>query len=94
MILDRAMIRNRPQKLSMTFTDDEQLRQFITLEGFLLGGRFRDIKRVELSAVGMHVHECFVDISDHFAWIGPTSLEAISVFVAVRPKVPNALRDL
>lgn len=49
------MSRNRPQRLSITFTSDEQLRQFIALEGFLLGGRFRDIERMELSAVGMHV---------------------------------------
>ncbi|KAH7713760.1 hypothetical protein AAVH_18894, partial [Aphelenchoides avenae] len=48
-ILDRAVVSNRPQRLSMSFNSDELLRRFFTLVGFLHGGRYRDIERMEYS---------------------------------------------
>ncbi|KAH7704768.1 hypothetical protein AAVH_28037 [Aphelenchoides avenae] len=46
---DRAMRRNRPQQLSMSFNSDERFRQVITLDGFLLDGALRSIEEIQFS---------------------------------------------
>ncbi|KAH7702974.1 hypothetical protein AAVH_29866 [Aphelenchoides avenae] len=53
-VFNRAMTCNRPQKLNISFDSDEQFRQFITLEAFLLGGRLRGIEHAQFSMTASH----------------------------------------
>ncbi|KAH7713242.1 hypothetical protein AAVH_19409 [Aphelenchoides avenae] len=54
-VFNRAMACNRPQKLNISFDSDKQFRQFVTLEGFLLGGPLRDIEHAQFHVTVSYV---------------------------------------
>lgn len=79
----------------MTFNSDEQFRQFITLDGFLLGGPLRNIEHMWFSVVGIirMFTPCRL-LLDRFVWVADARLENGSLRNTMRPKDRNTLRDL
>lgn len=85
---------NRPQKLNISFDSDEQFRQFITLEAFLLGGRLRGIEHAQFSMVGTLIPQKVIGFLDRFAWTSDACVETYHLLNSVRPKAGYTLRDL